>query len=192
MINTIKYATDNQRDIPVGFTLESFGRDTFNIRFKRTGMGCMNIFIVAWLLIWTAGCVLMLHQYFTGGHLEDGDPIPIWFIILFLIAEIGGICLFLFLLFSKKTFSASYENLVVETDVLGLKRIRTIPRHTIHSFVQVKDGGEGDDSFPSWGLKLHGEKKITLISRQPHEKSRWLGQVLAQWAGVEFKGVSKD
>jgi hypothetical protein len=31
--------------------------------------------------------------------------------------------------------------------------------------------------------------KTTLISRRPHVTSHWFGQMLAQWAGVEFVEV---
>ena len=56
----------------------------------------------------------------------------------------------------------------------------------IKTFIQIKDGGEGDDSFPSWGLEVEEKKKNSLISQQPYESSHWLGRFLARWAGVEF------
>jgi hypothetical protein len=56
---------------------------------------------------------------------------------------------------------------------------------------QIKDGREGEDSFPSWGLKVTGEvdqgtKGFNLISRQPHGRSVWLGRVLADQLKVPF------
>ena len=54
------------------------------------------------------------------------------------------------------------------------------------SIVQVKDGGEGDDSFPSWGLKVEGDRETTPIFRQSYDKSHWLGRALAKSAQVDF------
>jgi hypothetical protein len=65
-------------------------------------------------------------------------------------------------------------------------------RSSIRRIVQVKDGGEDDDSFPSWGLKVEGEKEVTLIYRQPYDKSHWLGGVLAKWAQVDFVEAPRD
>jgi len=100
--------------------------------------------------------------------------------------------LFTYLLFCRKSFRLDQENLVMKSDVLGFKRCKTIPKNSIQRLVQVKDGGEGKDSFPSWGLKVEGINKATLIFRQPYEKSHWLGQILSKWAGVEFVKVSKE
>ena len=52
---------------------------------------------------------------------------------------------------------------------------------------QVKDGGEGEDSFPSWGLALIAGTEVHVLSRQPIDKSDWLGPIIAKWAGVEFE-----
>jgi len=62
----------------------------------------------------------------------------------------------------------------------------------VKRLVQVKDGGKHDDSSPSWGLRLEGDKKITLVYRQPYEVSRWLGHVLAKWADVEFSEMPQE
>ena len=66
----------------------------------------------------------------------------------------------------------------------------------------MRDGGQGDDSFPSWGLEVEADtntnpnidtdRKTTLLYRQPYEKSRWLGQVVARWAEVEFVEAAKE
>ena len=124
--------------------------------------------------------------------MEDGGPIPLWFVMVFWAAEIVVAVLLAYLLFCKKTFRLDRDDLVMETAVLGFKRRKSIPKSSIRRLVQVKDGGGGEDSFPSWGLKVEGDKKATLIFRQPYEKSHWLGQVLAQWAGVEFAELPEE
>ena len=168
------------------------GQDAFIIRHTRTGMGCMNVFLIVLLVGWTVGCVSLLRQYLGGGVMDDGDPIPLWFVLVFWGGDIGVACLLINLLFCKKSFRIDRENLIIQADVLGLKRCRSIPKNCITRLVQVKDGGEDEDSFPSWGLKVEGDKKATLIFRQPHEKSRWLGRILAEWADVEFAEVPEE
>jgi hypothetical protein len=39
---------------------------------------------------------------------------------------------------------------------------------------------------------VEADKKTTLLYRQRYEKSHWLGQTLAAWAGVDFIEVPKD
>ena len=55
--------------------------------------------------------------------------------------------------------------------------------------MQVKDGGEGKDSFPSWGLNVQVEKPYILLSRQEYQKSHWLGTMLKKWSGKPFKSI---
>jgi hypothetical protein len=52
---------------------------------------------------------------------------------------------------------------------------------------QVKDGGDGEDSFPSWALAVVGRTEMRVLSKQPIEKSAWLGLIVARWAGVTFE-----
>jgi len=81
----------------------------------------------------------------------------------------------------------------MQTEVLGLKWTRIVDRPSIKKIVQVQDGGDDeDDSFPSWGLKVVSDKDVKLIFRQPYEKSLWLGEILSQWAGVEFEKRSPE
>ena len=54
---------------------------------------------------------------------------------------------------------------------------------------QIQDGGDLEDSFPSWGLTVHTSKRFQLIVRQPYASSLWLGRVLGEWSGVEFRSM---
>ena len=51
----------------------------------------------------------------------------------------------------------------METDVLGFKQGANIRKGSIKRIVQVKDGGEGDDSFQSWVSKLRVIGKLRLF-----------------------------
>ncbi|MFT5465544.1 MAG: hypothetical protein ACI8UO_000639 [Verrucomicrobiales bacterium] len=178
--------------VPQGFTLEPIDKESFVIHMKRTGMGCANAFLIVWLSGWTVGCVMLLRGYLGGGQMSDGDPIPLWFLLIFLAAEVYVACLIVYLFISRKSFQIDRNSLVVATQVLGLRWGKRIRRDSIKKFVQIKDGGDGDDSFPSWGLTAVGDRKAKLIYRQPFEKSHWLGGVLAKWAGVDFVEAAPD
>ena len=178
---------DKTREIvPVGFDLERKDEDVIILRHKRVGMGCMNMFLSFWLAGWTVGCVLLLRQYLGNGVMDSGDFIPPWVVMIFWCFEIIVAVLLTYMLFSRNSFHLDLENLTMETSLLGFRWTRLIPRTSIRRLVQVKDGGEGEDSFPSWGLRIEGERNVTLIYRQPHDKSLWLGRLLARWADVEF------
>lgn len=83
----------------------------------------------------------------------------------------------------------------------------TLPRRTITHLLQVKDGGEGRDSFPSWGLKIKSAsdnrnwfghvvsviylgsntRYRSILFRLPYEHSYWLGIVIARWASARLE-----
>ena len=75
---------------------------------------------------------------------------------------------------------------MVERSLLWRCRHRVFPRQQVTAVKQVKDGGEGDDSFPSWGLVVMGADGVFVLSRQPRDKSDWLGPVIAKWAGAPY------
>ncbi|MEO0795136.1 MAG: hypothetical protein AAFX93_08245 [Verrucomicrobiota bacterium] len=181
---------DLLRNPPDGMKPQFASNDTFAIEYRRSGMGCMNVFLMVWLAIWTAGCVLMIRTRIPEWRQEGTDVVPIPVILLFWAFEFVVAGILLYLLFCRKSFLFDEQHMVLETRVLFYKKARIYPRNQIQQLVQFKDGGGGDDSFPSWGLKLvHEGKKHGLIHRQPHEKSQWLGSVIAAWAGVSFVGV---
>ena len=111
-----------RKEIPTGFFLEPCGRDAFIIRYTRSGMVCMNVFLIAWLAGWTVGCIFLLRQYLGGRVMEGGAPIPLWIVLVFWTAEILIACLLIYLLFCKKSFRIDQYNLVIQTDILGLRR----------------------------------------------------------------------
>jgi hypothetical protein len=107
---------------------------------------------------------------------------PFWMI------EIGMVLYVAWFFRSVTVFVFEPDQLLAERSLLWYRRRRVFPRQGLVVVKQVKDGGE-DDSFPSWGLALVGEKEEPIISRQPIEKSDWLGPIVAEWAGVDFQPV---
>jgi hypothetical protein len=172
--------------MPDGFTEDVHRYDGVVIHHRHTGMGCMNVFCAVWLAIWTIGCVFLLRAYLTGAPSDDGSTIPLWLVVVFWGFELIAGTIIVRLLFGKETFHLRDEALVIEQTVLGCRSSKTVVRRSIRELVQVKDGGEDEDSFPSWGLKLKGDTDVSLITRQPYPKSRWLGRRIARWAEVTF------
>lgn len=174
-------------------------RDSFELRVRRTGMVGAHIF----LAIWITGVVGFLIYFFhhsdwlfeINGWMAD-EPVDrnklikmglvASFFVAFLIGCVLALGSLIYSLFAMKRVQGDLYNLNIETSVLGYTWRRVIPRQSIKAFVQVKDGGKGEDSFPSWGLKVLAAEEQTLIYRQPYEVSAWLGRYLARWAGVDY------
>lgn len=176
---------------PPGFEVIRLGQDTLTIHHRRTGMGCMNAFLVIWLTGWTVGCVMLLVQYLRGGKMEDGTPITLWFLGVFWLAEVVVAFIFAKVVFERRSFQFEGDTLTIERNLLGNIKRRVVSKASVTSVTQVKDGGTGQDSFPGWGLKVKAEKSHGLIFRQPHEQSAWLGQLVADWAEKKFDAVPK-
>lgn len=103
-------------------------------------------------------------------------------------------------LFGRISIVLDDTQLELQTSVLGFKKTQQIEIDQIHSLNQVKDGGDGDDSFPSYGLvlalhkqKLFSQRKqIWLLQRQDWSKSAWLGEQLAMQLDLDFTPVEKS
>lgn len=181
------------QSIPRGFALVASEHYDFIIKYKRTGMGCMNIFLIFWLGCWFIPCLLLTWFFLL-------DPISILlenlvYLVFLLGAWIIGIVFLLGLikfLFCHKTFYFDRNQLIIKTNILGIQWKDIIQKKSIKRVYQVKDGGEDGDTFSSWGLKVTAHDNITLIYRQPYKKSYWLGQFTAQWAGIDFSHYHFD
>ena len=169
---------------PKGFTIVERNPDVCTILHTRRGMVRMNAFLGAWLTGWTAAYVLLLREFLSRGHMERRDIVPF---IAFWAAEVFVACFLAYSLFCRTTIRIEHDAMTIETVVLVVRWSRTIPRQAIRRLVQIKDGGEGKDRFPSWGLRLEGPRTRKILRRLPYDHSYWLGRVLADWAGVEFE-----
>ncbi len=167
--------------MPKGFTLIASDYYDFVITYKRTGMVFMNLFIIFFLGVWSIPCLL-----FTWILLLN--PISGFFVffLVFWIPEIIVLLELIKFLFCHKTFYFETNQLIIKTNILGIQWKDTIKKKSIKGVYQVKDGGGEEDSFPSWGLKVVAHDDIILIYRQPYKKSYWLGQFIADWAGINF------
>ena len=178
---------------PTGFTVQDRG-DRVAITYCSRGMGFMVAFLLFFMAIWIpVGCFLLSPFLL--------NPPRLWALVLAkpllvlcllpIAATAGAVYLLLWKLFGITTFEVSQQELVVSKQLLGWQRLRRIPASTISGLEQLKDGGEGRDSFPSWELKLHAQPSLTLLSREPIDKSDWLGAFLAHCYGVDFRPAQK-
>lgn len=172
--------------IPKGFKLDYKSKDFFIVEYKRTGMIAMNLFTGFFILPWIGGCILLLFDV----HSEQSYVTSSNILLLALLFGIIPLLFFLYYVFCKKRFQFNEERLVIKTKVLFYKTTKLFTRTNITQVKQIKDGGEGKDSFHSWGLNImYRNKEVGIISRQPHEKSLWLGKIISSWTNVPFKSV---
>jgi hypothetical protein len=184
--------TQDNEKIPDGFRILAASPDEWRVAYKSTGMGCM---------LWFLGiCISGLAggmAYFAIAQPADFRDMIFgsWWTPFAFAAGIGAIvyftCFMIFHVFGEAVISVTSDDVAVSRRLFGLAWTKTIPRSHVSYLMQIKDGGEGDDSFPSWGLRLVGRRNCSLISRQPIEKSDWLGGRLAEILGVEFTPSEK-
>jgi hypothetical protein len=177
--------------IPAGFE-KGGDPDELLMSYRSRGTGCMIVFIV--LCVGFAAAVL---SFFAWRDWQRFHALIFaeWWGFLSFAAGLSAAVYFTFfalwLSFGRTEFIVSRANLVIRKNLFALQREWHIPSEDIEYFEQVKDGGEGRDSFPSWGLKVRGRRGISLLARQPLEKSDWLGRILSEFYKVEFRPCKK-
>ena len=170
--------------LPTGFELLPDHDTGWTLRYRTSGMGCVGWFFGFWLTLWTVGCIVGTVSLFREPR--GFDPWMALFMVPFWAAEFGVAGFVAWYFWAVTEFQFGPDELVYEKSLGRFRRRHVLPRRRIQTVRQVKDGGEGEDSFPSWGLIVSTTEPLVLLHRQPIEKSRWLGQIIAAWAGVKF------
>ncbi|AFZ26868.1 hypothetical protein Cylst_4812 [Cylindrospermum stagnale PCC 7417] len=212
----------SNENIPIGFKLFC-ATPELRIRYFAQANCCVIIFLLPFIVLFMGHIFLL---FFTLYEILNIGIVPVMQEILQKITEYW-IFPFSFLLLGVATSHALWitfgitEFLAVDDSLIVIKRLlwmskdQEVTRMNIQYFQQVKDGGEGEDSFPSWGLELITNqkkydgnisipswipestingmiyKKIILLDKQSIEKSDWLGTVLADFYKVEFHSSEK-
>jgi hypothetical protein len=175
---------------PRGFEVKTADDGSPVILYRTRGMGCSAAFFAGWLTIWGLVCVGGAYEALVApagmNLLLALFILPFW-VIGFLVA--GYVAWYFF---SATRFTFGPDLLVVERSLWRFRRKRQFGRAEVTVVRQVKDGGEGEDSFPSWALAVVGRKEIRVLSKQPLDKSAWLGPIIARWAGVPFEPWKAD
>jgi len=177
------------RNAPPGFRVSPEDAGTsLTITYKSHGMGCMLAFMLA-IPLGIGGLFLIFAVFSPSGFHEFIFVSPWWARVSLLcgfLAMIYFLQFSLFHLFGSTKLVATERDLTMYRTLWFWTRKSRIGRAEIRGFVQVKDGGGHEDSFPSWGLEAAGDRAVKLISRQPIEKSDWLGPLLARHFEVEY------
>lgn len=184
---------ENETSIPSGFSLPENGGEATVFHYRSTGMGGILIFVSLLLLV----LGLMVLGHFDLAFLKVMVKEAWWSPLAMLCglwAYIHFLCFLLFHLFGVTVFSIRSDTITMTRKILLVKLCSTHHKNEVKHIRQLKDGGEGDDSFHSWGLELvlkekvawFTHKKLTLLSRQDREKSDWLGPQLASRLEVPF------
>jgi hypothetical protein len=176
------------REVPDGFRAHlDPPRRTLRIEYRRRGMGCLMLFLCVWLTGWTAGGVFAIAQV-----LQDGEPFLYFWLCGWAVGEVFVAFMLSWFLFGRTVITLDPHEMRVEKLLFGHGRRWSERREEVRSVRQVQDGGQGDDSFPSWGLKVRGRQGRSALSRQEYEKSQWLGRVIALWSGAPFTEAEPD
>lgn len=179
--DSLKDTTDLLESVPKGFKVAREGADGLHIEYRATGMGCMVAVLLIWLSIWTLGCIFLVRDALSHSPLEA--PGTYLFALPFLAGEVAVGAILVWIFFSRLHFILTPDALEVRKCLFSWSRTRIFPMEEIKRFRQVKDGGEGEDSFPSWGLHVDADTSVKILSRQETRKSLWLGELLSQWSG---------
>lgn len=194
-----------------GFDLSNSIAGDVVIRYRTTGMRGLGVFLAIFLAEWTAMALLL-----TAGLLS-GHVAYLPFALVFWLSGFGVLGIAAWHRFSVLELVMEADRFVVRQTLLWYRRGWIFLRSNVDAVAQVKDGGEGEDSFPSWGLIIEAAaydkilpdrlpaliryierseaaqsaSSVTILSQQPIGKSDWLGPIVATWAGVPFEPAAK-
>jgi hypothetical protein len=191
-----------------GFKFIEADNSEIKIEYRATGNAPILIFlaIVCSGLLWVIHMIIFGDKGWWLGELKDQFSnenyltfalMSTMFVLAFscgVAACFWGIYFCLRNLFGNSVFEIRGEYLAVEDNLFFLKRRKGYHLDQIKGLAQEKDGGEEDDSFPSYALVLYIEdhtkkKNIYLLKRQNWQKSNWLGRTLAEALNVKFTQI---
>lgn len=181
---------------PEGFSILKAEPNEKVIEYRSHGIGCVLLFIAFGVfgICGSFTCIFLLDpgEFFVWLTVVWKEP---WWAPLSLLAGAAALCYFswflLFHLFGLTTFTFRPEGLTISKSLFGLNSTRHILRSEMQFVEQSKDGGEGEDTFPSWALALHSRRRHYLLKRQRIEKSDWLGSEITTFFQIEFRPSPK-
>jgi hypothetical protein len=117
---------------------------------------------------------------------KPGIPWP--FTLMFAVIDTVALGFVLWITFAMARLRLTVNELILETGLLDIQRTKRLARSSIRAVRQIDDHAEQSepDSFPSFSLRLEGERPCTILARQDRDRSDYLGTEVAQWAGVPY------
>ncbi len=178
---------------PDGFRLEYSEIGNPLLKYRTKGMKQVMIFFIIWLSIWTSACVFFTNHALTApGGIKVG---LLLFMVPFWAAEFITIGYVIWYFGSVISYEFQPEKLIVSRNCFMYRKQRELLKNQISKIKQVKDGGEGEDTFDSWGIIVEADKKYKILYRQQAEKSEWVGRIIEKWSQKEYipwQDESKD
>ncbi len=184
-----------KRTVPKGFRVTREPTGSIWIDYHSGSVRGPAIFFVIWVVFTSLACVGSVYDLYSGydslasfaSYLAK-VPWLGWLAVavaaMFMIV-LPAVVLAWFL-FGQSRHGLSDEGLWVQKRLFFWQSNRFIPLQAMRSVRQVKDGGQEEDSFPTWGLRIQAEGDTNLLWRQPIEKSDWLGEVLSECYDIPF------
>jgi hypothetical protein len=168
---------------PRGFAVKiDAGREELRITYRRHGMKGGVAFLCTWLVLGSAGGVAALVWL-----LREWQPVMLLWLCGWAAGETFGVVYVSWFVWGRTDVTVGRDRLTVEKILFRWRRSWSVEKQQVAEIWQVKDGGEGGDSYPSWGLVLHADGKHPVLARQEYQKSLWLGRVLSCWTGLPFQ-----
>lgn len=173
--------------IPEGFGIEDSRPGVLTVHYKRTGMGCMNLFLIVWLIGWSIGTAFLIGYWITGEPDANGNSVPFFMVAIFTGCWFIVFGLLQVMMFKKRRYNFHSTHLDLESRVHFYRKNLSIQKRSITEIRQTIDGGHGKDSFPRWGLIIKAEnKEHKILGSQTFDKSEWLGNLISGWCGVPY------
>lgn len=210
----------NVNSIPAGFRILA-ETPVLQIKFRSQANKCLIVFLlpfIALFLCYTWLLILMLYEILHLNLWQEYQKLPnligsYWLLLFgFLLLSVFS-SFALWHIFGITYFQASHNSLIIVKQLFTMRLRISIPSPAIQYFNQMKDGGEGMDSFLSWGLEIITNQRIyersislpswfpglsdremyrtvMLLDKQSIDKSDWLGRVLADFYDVNYRGLT--
>ncbi|MEL6824060.1 MAG: hypothetical protein AAFP70_20070 [Calditrichota bacterium] len=165
-------------NLPRGFTLKVLENEQFVIRHTNfLGPSKFAFFFLGvWLSIWTLVCIFLLNGYLNGELMNDGSPMPFWFVLAFWIPEFIVIGVLIFMIPRKYYYRFDEGMLYAESKKLLFGNDIELRRSSIGSVI-LKRGQVivQSDTVP-----------YILFKNRDRKKCRWLGGIISNWARSEL------
>jgi ankyrin repeat protein len=182
--------TVTQAGTPPGITLARNDRAELVITHRTHGMRGLRIFAWVWCMGWLgiSGFALLAmwreSTSFASFIAKFGGHAGFWMPPLFFGIGLAVAAFFIWLLYKQTilTLRAGEMEIVRRLGPIYWRNI--FSKSTVTAFQVKQDGGEGEDSFPSWAVQAEIAGNTTLIvERQEREVTDWLCLQLSQWLG---------
>jgi uncharacterized protein len=179
--------TVTQAGTPPGITLARNDRAELVITHRMHGMRGLKIFAWVWCAGWLGGVGIGLaNEWNRSADFAQFTYrlAAAWILPLFLCIGLAVAAFFVWLLCKRTIITLRASEIGIERRLGPISSRKTLHKSALTAIHVKQDGGEGEDSFPSWAVQTEIAGTTTLIvARQEREVADWLSRQLNQWLG---------